>query len=148
MKSKSRLLQQRVHRDYLLREAEHFKDHKKGVPEWLKNSDDAYIRHEEFNKTDFSEIPILLNFNKKEVLCLDFGGANSKDMIEHIPFYGSPEASTQGKKMLNKKVSGGHGNGGKYYALSQFKECQVISYYQGKLTVLKLSKDGDVTLIR
>lgn len=143
MKNKSRLLQQRVHRDYLLREAEHFKDHKKGVPEWLKNSDDSYIRHEEFNKTNFSDIPILLNFNKKEVLCLDFGGANSRDMIEHIPFYGSPEASTQGKKMLNKKVSGGHGNGGKYYALSQFKECQVISYYQGKLTVLKLNKDGD-----
>lgn len=143
MRNKPRLLQQRVHRDYLLREAEHFRDHKKGIPEWLKNSDDSYIRHEEYSKTNFSDIPILLNFNKKEISCLDFGGADSKDMIEHIPFYGSPEASTQGRKLLNKKVSGGHGNGGKYYALSQFKECMVVSYFNGKLTTLRLNKGGD-----
>ncbi|MEK6861317.1 MAG: hypothetical protein AABY07_05075, partial [Nanoarchaeota archaeon] len=142
-KEKPRLLPQRVHRQYLIREAEHFRDHKKGLPEWLKNSDDSYTRHEEFNKSDFSNLPILLNFSKKEVICLDFGGANAKDMIEHIPYYGSPEAATQGKKMANKMVSGGHGNGGKYYALSQFKECQVISFYNGKITILGLNKDGD-----
>ncbi|MBU4086713.1 MAG: hypothetical protein KKB21_04010 [Nanoarchaeota archaeon] len=53
-------LLQRVHRVYLLREAEHFREHKKGVPEWLKNSDDSYVRHEEFDKANFSEIPILI----------------------------------------------------------------------------------------
>lgn len=142
-KEKSRLLPQRVHRQYLIREAEHFRDHKKGIPEWLKNSDDSYTRHEEFNKVNFSNLPILLNFNKKEVICLDFGGAIAKDMIEHIPYYGSPDASTQGKKMINKMVSGGHGNGGKYYALSQFKECQIISYFNGKVTILRLNKEGD-----
>jgi len=142
-KIKPRLLPQRVHRQYLLREAEHFRDHKKGLPEWLKNSDDSYTRHEEFNKFDFSNLPILLNFGRKEIVCLDFGGAMAKDMIEHIPYYGSPDASTQGKKMINKMVSGGHGNGGKYYALSQFKECQIISYYKGKLTILRLDEKGD-----
>src|SRR3989304_4920842 len=134
-KQKSRLLPQRVHRQYLIREAENFREHKKGLPEWLKNSDDSYTRHEEFNHSDFSNLPILLNFNKKEVVCLDFGGATAKDMIEHIPYYGSPEAATQGKKMSLKTVSGGHGNGGKYYALSQFKECQVTSFFNGKMTV-------------
>lgn len=143
IQEKSRLLLQRVHRHYLIKEAEHFRDHKKGLPEWLKNSDDSYTRHEEFDKKDFSDLPILLNITKKEIFCLDFGGANAKDMIEHIPFYGSPEAATQGKKMINKAVSGGHGNGGKYYALSQFEECRIISYYNGKLTILRLNKDGD-----
>lgn len=139
----TRKLAQRVHRQYLLREAEHFGEHKKGIPEWLKNSDDSYIRFEESTQKDFSKIPIILNFSKKEICCLDFGGASSKDMIEHIPHYGSPEASTLGKSISAKKVSGGHGNGGKYYALSQFKDCRVISYHKGKLTILRLNKEGD-----
>lgn len=143
MKNKSKLLQQRVHRNYLLMEAEHFRDHKKGIPEWIKNSDDSYTRHEEINNTNFADVPILINFSKKSVTCLDFGGANSKDMIQHIPFYGSPEAATQGRKLLSNKVSGGHGNGGKYYALSQFKECKIISYYKGRLTVLRINQAGD-----
>ena len=82
IQEKPRLLIQRVHRHYLIKEAEHFRDHKKGLPEWLKNSDDSYTRHEEFNKKDFSDLPILINIDKKDIFCLDFGGANAKDMIE------------------------------------------------------------------
>lgn len=145
MKIKYDKLSQRVHRNYLLDEAENFREHKKGIPEWLKNADDSYTRHEEFDKVDFSTIPILLNFSKEVVMCLDFGGADGETMIEHIPFYGSPQASTHGKKMTSKTVSGGHGNGGKYYALSQFKECQVISYFNKKLSMLTLKGDGDYT---
>src|SRR3989338_1733471 len=142
-KQKTRKLAQRVHREYLLREAEHFRDHKKGVPEWIKNSDDSYTRHEEFSNTNFSDLPILINISKKEITSLDFGGAATKIMIEHIPYYGSPDAATHSKVMISKSVSGGHGNGGKYYALSQFKECQIISYYLGKLTILRLTRQGD-----
>jgi len=90
MKNKKyRKLSQRVDRRYLLRESEHFSNHKKGMPEWIKNSDDSYTRHEEFNNTDFSNLPILVNISKKEIICLDFGGATTKDMIEYIPFYGN-----------------------------------------------------------
>ncbi len=140
---KPRLLQQRVYRGYLIREAAHFKDHKKGVPEWIKNSDDSYTRHEEFNQSNFSDLPIFVNISKDEIVCVDFGGATAKDMIKHIPYYGSPDAATQGKTISSNRVSGGHGNGGKYYALSQFKECQIISYFLGRLTVLLINKDGD-----
>ncbi len=142
-KQKTRKLTQRVHREYLLREAEYFREHKKGIPEWIKNSDDSYTRHEEFSNANFSNLPILLNISKKEIICLDFGGSTTKVMIKHIPFYGSPDAATHGKTMALKKISGGHGNGGKYYALSQFKDCQIISYYLGKLTILRINKDGD-----
>src|SRR3989344_6228523 len=99
MKSKkSKKILQRVHRDYLLREAEHFRDHKKGIPEWIKNSDDSYTRHEESNKIDFSTLPMFININTKAIVCLDFGGAAASDMIKHIPYYGSPAAATHGKK--------------------------------------------------
>lgn len=134
-------LEQRVHRQYLLREAEHFKEHKLGIPEWLKNSDDSYTRHED-KDSKFPQLPIIINFGRNEVMCLDFGGAEGDKIIEHVPYYGSPDAASQGKK-LKKEVSGGHGNGGKYYGLAQFKECQVINYYNGKLTMLTLKKDGD-----
>src|SRR3989344_1191223 len=147
IQEKPEKLTQRVHRDYLLRESEHFRDHKKGIPEWIKNSDDSYARHEVSDKIDYSSLPIFVNIGKKEIVCLDFGGATAKDLIEHCTHYGSPDAATQGKVMAPGKVSGGHGNGGKYYALSQFKECKIISYYQGKLTVLKLNKEGDYVCI-
>lgn len=122
---------------YLLREAKNFETHKKGIPEWLKNSDDSYTRHEELRKSNFKDFPIIVNFSRNEICCLDFGGANAKAMIEHIPFYGNPDAAAQGEK-ISKVLSGGHGNGGKYYALSQFKQCKILSYYKKKITILKL----------
>lgn len=135
-------LEQRVHRQYLLREAETFREHKKGISEWIKNSDDSYIRHEDAGGVGYSGLPIILNFSKNEIICLDFGGADGDVVIENVPFYGSPDAATQGKK-LKREVSGGHGNGGKFYGLSQFDECQVMDFYQGKLTMLTLKKNGD-----
>jgi hypothetical protein len=134
---------QRVHRQYILREAESFREHKKGLSEWIKNSDDSYVRHEDAEGRSYSNLPIVLNFGRNEIMCLDFGGAEGKDVIEHVPYYGSPDAATQGKK-LKREVSGGHGNGGKFYGLSQFDECQVIDLYEGKMTMLTLKKNGDV----
>lgn len=138
-----RKLPQKVHRDYLIRESQHFKDHKKGIPEWLKNSDDSYSRHEEFDGKDFSKLPIILDFEKDSVLCLDFGGAKAKDMIENVPYYGDPKAATLGKEMKIKSVGGGHGNGGKYYGIAQFNNCKIIDYYEGRLTIMSINKDGD-----
>lgn len=134
-------LTQKVHRQYLLREAEHFRDHKIGIPEWIKNSDDSYVRHEECGD-DFSNLPIIVNFNRDEIFCIDFGGADGKDVIEHVPYYGSPVAASHGKK-LKRDVSGGHGNGGKFYGLAQFNECQVINYYNKKLTIITLKEEAD-----
>ncbi len=138
-----RKLPQKVHRDYLLRESQHFKEHKKGIPEWLKNSDDSYSRHEEFDNYSFSALPIILDFEKDSVICLDFGGTEAKQMIEHVPYYGDPKAATHGKDMKIKSVGGGHGNGGKYYALAQFDNCKIINYYKGKLTIMSINKDGE-----
>lgn len=139
----------RVARDYIAeREAENFRDHKKGLPEWIKNSDDSYTRHEEKDGKDLENAKILLNLDKKQIICLDFGGANFQDIHEHLFFYGSSKAATQGKELTRKMVSGGHGNGGKYYALSQFKMCKIINYYQGKLSVFVITKKEDYVEIK
>tara|TARA_Y100000310_G_scaffold268290_1_gene280811 strand:+ start:2113 stop:4059 length:1947 start_codon:yes stop_codon:yes gene_type:complete len=143
MKKKSRKLPHRVHRAQTLRNAEHFREHKKGIPEWFKNSDDSYTRYEDSNEEDLTGAQILLSINKKEICCLDFGGSPANAIIEYLPHYGSPDAATHGKELKKKSVSGGHGSGGKYYALSQFKECKIINYYLGKLTVLRINRIGE-----
>lgn len=135
-------LEQRVHRKYLLREAEHFVEHKKGLPEWIKNSDDSMIRHEEEFKADFKGIPILINYSKDKVICLDFGGADGEIIKDKLPHYGDPNASTHGDK-IKSSVSGGHGNGGKYYGLAQFENTYALSFFNGKTTILELNKEGD-----
>ena len=137
-------LNQKIHHQVLLMGAQYFRDHKKGIPEWLKNSDDSYTRHEDSEEKDLTGAPIILNFSKKEIMCLDFGGSNHKKFIEYLPHWWSPDSATHGEKLKNKMVSGGHGNGGKYYALSQFEECKVINYYEGKLTILTINKDSQI----
>ena len=139
----------RVARDYIAeREAENFRDHKKGLPEWIKNSDDSYTRHEEKSGKDLENAKIILNLDKKQIACLDFGGAKFKAIHEHLFYYGSSKAATHGKELKRKMVSGGHGNGGKYYALSQFKLCKIINYYQGKLSVFVITKKEDYIEIK
>lgn len=147
MNKKQRKLDFKVHRDYIRRESQHFRDHKKGIPEWIKNSDDSYTRHEDHESKDLEEAKIILNLDKKEVVCLDFGGTEFKKIEEHLFYWGDPKAATQGKELMNKIVSGGHGNGGKYYALSQFKKCKIINYYKGKLSVFEIKEDFDYVKI-
>ena len=141
---KGKKLSQRVAREYLIREAKSFMEHKKGIPEWIKNSDDSYTRFEDNDSSkDFSSLPIVINLNKEEVACLDFGGADGKTIIKFLPVYGTSKAATLGRVLKNKEVSGGHGNGGKYYAIAQFKDCKISSYYKGKFTMLSINETGD-----
>ncbi len=133
----------KVHRDYIKREAQHFKDHKKGLPEWIKNSDDSYTRHEDLKNKDIKNAKIILNLGKKQVACLDFGGTEFKKIEKHLFYWGDPKAATHGEELKKKIVSGGHGNGGKYYALAEFKKCKIINYYKGKLSVFTIEDDQD-----
>jgi hypothetical protein len=132
-----------AHRDLIKRQAQQFKEHRNGLPEWLKNSDDSYTRHEDNDKVDFTGVPIILNFTKDKITCLDFGGADGNTLIDNLLYYGSPDAVKQGKKIDSNKLQGGHGSGGKYYAITQFSKCNVVDYYKGQLTILTLTPDND-----
>src|SRR3989338_3658244 len=50
MKINGKGLPFRAHRDMIVRMSKQFQDHKKGVPEWLKNANDSYFRCEQKGK--------------------------------------------------------------------------------------------------
>src|SRR5213593_4046495 len=92
-----------------------FQSHESGLPEWLKNSADAYAREDA--PVDKRVIVLLFDFgrkgNKSSISCLDFSGMSSKVIEESFRIWADPEASQRGGKAT--AVQGGHGNGGKCY---------------------------------
>lgn len=131
----------RAHRDMVVRMSKQFSDHKKGIPEWLKNANDSYYRHES-NGKDCSKLPIIINFSKREVSCIDFGGADGEVIKDKGLNYGDPTAANQGIRG-NNKVEGGHGNGGKYYGLAQFEKCELVTYYRRKFSMFTITETKD-----
>lgn len=131
----------RAHRDLIIRMSKQFADHKKGIPEWLKNSNDSYFRHEQ-NGKNCTDLPIILNFSKNEIFCLDFGGADGEVIKEYGLNYGDPTASKQGQ-IDNPSVEGGHGNGGKYYGLAQFENCELLMYHNKKFSKFIINNERD-----
>ena len=131
-----------VHENMIVRISKKFSDHKKGLPEWIKNARAQYVRLEKQGK-DYSKIPIIFNLSNKEVMCIDFGGGEPNIIEEHLFSWGNPESSKQGLDLENSLQLGGHGNGGKLYALAQFKKTQIYNYYKGKLTVWEIKNTKD-----
>jgi len=110
--------------------------HEKGLPEWIKNSVDAYIRQEPPVPDD--EQYIILNFRdgaKGEppmFECIDFCGMTSEDINKALKRWGDPRAASRGQK---KSVFGGHGNGGKFYMRQMFERSYFLTYRNGKLNI-------------
>lgn len=110
--------------------------HEKGLPEWIKNSVDAYIRRDPPVADD--EQYVVFNFRdgrKGEppiFECLDFCGMNSKDIDKALKRWGDPKAASRGQ---NKRVFGGHGNGGKFYMRQMFERSYFMTYQNGKLNI-------------
>ncbi len=114
-------------------------DHEKGLAEWLKNSIDAYRR---------ADIPdtqqhIILNFNSRTdngILfeCIDFVGMNKIDIEKAFKRWGDPEAARRG---LNRRVFGGHGNGGKFYMRQMFHSSYFITFKNNHLSIFGFSEN-------
>lgn len=108
-------------------------DHEKGISEWLKNAVDAYIR----SNTPDSKQLIKIKFtdsqsNEATIECIDFVGMSSTDIDKALKRWGDPNAAKRG---LQKKVYGGHGNGGKFYMRQMFENSYFVTYKQGLLNV-------------
>ena len=100
-------------------DARSFSDWRNGLPEWMKNSSDAYERA----AIDVDDRVIVVIFAWREqgkelaaLACLDFVGMDSTDLTSKLARYGDPEASGSGPQVV-----GGHGNGGKLFAVGGFK---------------------------
>lgn len=97
--------------------AREFADLKNGIPEWIKNSNDVYIR---VNRAK-GERPIVVTYSATAggyagpaFACLDLVGMGTED-LSRLKRWGDPTASGSGLG-----ITGGHGNGGKSFAIAGF----------------------------
>ena len=107
--------------------------HESGLPEWLKNSADAYAREDAPEQKRV--IVVIFNFGRRSlnpsISCLDFSGMTSNMILDHFRNWASPDAALQGAK--TSAVQGGHGNGGKCYMIQMFEDyAQLYTVKQGK----------------
>jgi len=106
-----------------------FKSHEAGMPEWIKNSSDAYIRLG--SSTKKNQIVILFQDGSKKapgmIGCLDFVGMSTEDIEKKFAYWADPEASGGD----SSGVEGGHGNGGKCYMTTMFTSHAYIHSFTG-----------------
>ena len=98
-------------------DARNFANWRNGLPEWTKNSSDAYERA--ISPTSDRVIVIIFAVARDNVepalACLDLVGMTSDDLTRKLARYGDPQASGRGDH-----IAGGHGNGGKLFAVGGF----------------------------
>jgi len=98
-----------------------FQSHESGLPEWVKNAADAYVREEA--KPERRIVVLLLcdkkSLGKPSMACLDFVGTTADKIERYFRHWADPNAAIQETQL---KVQGGHGNGGKCYMTQMFTD--------------------------
>ena len=97
-----------------------FQSHENGIPEWVKNSADAYSR-EGISQAERIIILFFSHFSKhgkSSISCLDFVGMSCDDIEIYFRLWADPNAAKAGNETSD--VQGGHGNGGKCYMTQMF----------------------------
>ncbi|MDD5555616.1 MAG: Ig-like domain-containing protein [bacterium] len=103
-----------------------FQSHENGLPEWLKNSADAYSRE---NAPEAKRVIVVIldsgrRQQKASISCLDFSGMTSAMIEQYFRRWADPEAAQCGVR--NASVQGGHGNGGKCYMVQMFEDYSML----------------------
>lgn len=104
-----------------------FQTHEAGLPEWIKNSADAYVR-EDISPDQRVVLVILSNgrgASPASISVLDFVGMTSEDIEESFRQWADPNAATRGGAKVD--VQGGHGNGGKCYMTQMFDDFAFVT---------------------
>jgi 23S rRNA-/tRNA-specific pseudouridylate synthase len=103
-----------------------FQSHEMGLPEWIKNSSDAYAREDAVKEKRI--VIVFFDFGRKNefasICCLDFVGMTSEMIENNFRIWADPDAAVRGIKSGN--IQGGHGNGGKCYMTQMFNEYAFI----------------------
>ena len=89
-----------------------FQSHEHGLPEWLKNSSDAYARED---APEAKRVIIVIfdsgtHSRPVSISCLDFSGMTTEMIERNFRWWADPEAAIRGG--TSNGVQGGHGNGG------------------------------------
>lgn len=106
-----------------------FQSHENGLPEWIKNSADAYARDNAPERQ--RAIVVLFDYGRRgrqpSISCLDFCGITSATIERSFRIWADPEAATRGACQPDAgSVQGGHGNGGKCYMTQMFESHALI----------------------
>lgn len=96
--------------------------HEQGIPEWIKNSSDAYERQ---NRIEAERVSIVIfNHGKKHnissISCLDLVGMTVDQIEKFFRNWADPNASSQHTSDFIGQ--GGHGQGGKCYMTQMFSD--------------------------
>lgn len=126
--------------------------HGKGVAEWLKNSLDHYLRLRHVGKEPMDGAwPVLIDLidgtssaNGPNLAMVDFGGTTLKEIENFFLFWGDTSAATHGGAASAADVTGGHGNGGKFYMREMWRSgARLLTWRDGRATSLVVEKRAD-----
>jgi len=105
--------------------------HENGLPEWPKNSADAYVRIDA--SPDRRVIVLIFDYvdrsRSPSISCLDFVGMSSDHIERYFRKWADPDAARADTAVRN--VQGGHGNGGKAYMVQMFEDYSVLHTVKG-----------------
>ena len=123
--------------------------HGKGVAEWLKNCLDAYLRASaEQSECRTGQWPVVLSVmdgDKRRpgpnLAVVDFCGTTFGNLEQFFLHWGDTTAATHGGRVKPAGVTGGHGNGGKFYMREMWKEgARLLTWKGGSASSLVVDK--------
>lgn len=125
--------------------------HGSGAAEWLKNSLDQYLRLRKLRRERTKgNWPVLLNLidaptakSGPNLAVIDFGGSSLSDIKDFFLVWGLRSAATHGRS-VDAAVTGGHGNGGKFYMREMWKDgARFLTFSKGRASALVLERRTD-----
>ena len=123
--------------------------HAKGISEWLKNSLDIYLlRTQEGTESISGQWPAYLHLvdGGPNVALIDFGGASFAELEDFLLVWFKSDAATRGGRSQDVALTGGHGNGGKFYMREMFRRgARFTTISNGRLSSLVVDKATDGT---
>src|SRR6266540_2488036 len=114
-----------------------FSSHKMGLPEWMKNSREAYLRAGVPAESRY----VIINYQRDSlrpyIECLDFVGISGADLESHYLEWANPDAA--GRGLSPGMAEGGQGSGGKAYLRQMFEDGFFASVVDQRLSVVKFT---------
>ena len=145
-----RAIKTKIHPDFLDTVGKSFKfKHGKGIAEWLKNSLDQYLRLlKSKDESITGNWPVFVHLidgtNQSKgpnLAVIDFGGTTYRAIEEFFLYWGDTSAATHGKTIKDVALTGGHGNGGKFYMREMWRDgARFFTWKKGKATSLVVQK--------
>lgn len=125
--------------------------HAAGVAEWLKNSLDNYLRLRSLGLEALpGHWPVLVDMvdgpsrHGPNLAVIDFGGTDRESIDAFFLHWGSRAAASLGHLVDDANLTGGHGNGGKFYMRQMWREgARFLTFRAGLCTSLVVQRRDD-----